>query len=312
MSILDANVKIAIVGAGSMGGACLKGWLADKTGAASKLSANNFVVVAPRKESRQALTDELGIKCVACASELPVCDIVLLAVKPQIMFEVLSKVAASQFAPYMEGEASRATSAACFPLFVSVAAGIETSLIEAALQNEWDVIHACADEAQASPSAKKIEVVRVMPNMPLKAGAGASAVAGGKNATDEQVRLVADLFAALGFSAVVDESQIDAVCAISGGAPAYFALVAELLARAGVKAGLDEQLSSDLARASLVGCGAYLAQSDVSCAQLRRSVCSPGGTTLAAIDAMTKAGLEYAIPAGVDAAISRAKELAKC
>jgi pyrroline-5-carboxylate reductase len=243
---------------------------------------------------------------------LPLCDIVLLAVKPQIMFEVLSKVAASQFASYGEGEASSAASAARFPLFVSVAAGIETSQIEAALQNEWDAIHSCADEAQVSPPAKKIEVVRVMPNMPLKVGAGASGVAGGKNATPEQVQLVVELFASLGFAAVVDESQIDAVCAISGGAPAYFALVAELLAQAGVKAGLDEQLSSDLARASLVGCGVYLAQSDVSCAQLRRSVCSPGGTTLAAIDAMTKAGLEDAIPAGVDAAISRAKELAKC
>jgi pyrroline-5-carboxylate reductase len=298
---LPEGFKVAIVGVGAMGGACLRGWLSSDLGIAKELNPSNFVAVVRNAQRRAELKAELGVECVADSADLPRCDVVVIAVKPQVLPSVLPSLAKTQL------QVPSAQSAAFSPLFVSLAAGVPCASISAGLAEAVVPSVSSAYSGEVS-----VPVVRVMPNMPLSVGAGASVVAGGSGAAHAQVDFVCDLFLALGYAAVVEESQIDAVCAISGGGPAYFALVAEILAKAGVEAGLPADLSEALARQTLAGTGVCLAQSDVALAELRHSVCSPGGTTLAGIAAMQESGLDKALEQGVFGAINRAKELAKC
>lgn len=272
-------MRIALVGCGKMGGAALNGWLRSSKAPADALEASSFVVVSPREEHRAEIEDAYGVATVADVSQLrglgPF-DAVVLAVKPQVMGGVL------------EGLAD--VCGADLPLVVTIAAGIPTSRYEAALGHG-------------------VRVVRVMPNMPLQVGMGASVVAGGSNASDEDVRLVNDLFDALGMSRVVPEDQIDAVGAISGSGPAYVAYMVEALRDAGVRAGLDAGLAESLALETVGGTYAAMKAQGSSPEEMRISVCSPKGTTLAALAAMDDAGFKEVFESGVQAAIRRSIEL---
>lgn len=274
--------RVAFIGCGKMGEAMLAGWQASEDACACDLMQRGVDVVVP-DEGRAAVLETLyGVRTFTSADEAPEgVSVVILTVKPQMMDEVLPKLAAS--AAFAQGS----------PLVISIAAGVP-----------------CARFEDALPEGT--HVVRVMPNMPLQVQAGASVVAKGAHATDADAAFVNQLFCALGVSVVVDESQMDAVCALSGGGPAYFAYLAECMAAAGVQAGLDPVLAESLARQTLAGTGAFLAEGQSTLAELRQSVCSPGGTTLAALDAMQQHGLSAAVTAGVQAAITRAKELSTC
>ena len=138
---------------------------------------------------------------------------------------------------------------------------------------------------------------------------GASVVAGGRNAGEEDVRLVNDLFDALGMSRVVPEDQIDAVGAISGSGPAYVAYMVEALRDAGVRAGLDAGLAESLALETVGGTYAAMKAQGSTPEEMRISVCSPKGTTLAALAAMDEAGFKEVFESGVQAAICRSIEL---
>ena len=272
-------MRIAIVGCGKMGEAILTGWLDSDRPPADALDKGSFAVVEPSEDRREQLSGKYGVQAVASAAELSSLgpfDIVLLAVKPQVMDSVLPEVASS--------------CASSNPLYVTIAAGIPTSKYEAAL-------------------GEGVHVVRVMPNMPLQVGKGASVVAGGKNATEEEVELVNGLFDALGVSYVVPESQIDAVGAISGSGPAYVAYMIEALRDAGVDAGLDAKLAESLALETVGGTYAAMVAEGLSPEEMRISVCSPKGTTLAALAAMDADGFKQVFKDGVDAAIQRSKEL---
>lgn len=272
-------MRIALVGCGKMGGAALDGWLRSSKAPADALEASSFVVVSPREEHRAEIEDAYGVATVADVSQLrgigPF-DMVVLAVKPQVMGGVL------------EGLAD--VCGADLPLVVTIAAGIPTSRYEAVLGHG-------------------ARVVRVMPNMPLQVGMGASVVAGGSNASDEDVRLVNDLFYALGTSSVVPEDQIDAVGAISGSGPAYVAYMVEALRDAGVRAGLDAGLAESLALETVGGTYAAMKAQGSTPEEMRVSVCSPKGTTLAALAAMDDAGFKEVFESGVQAAIRRSVEL---
>lgn len=273
--------RIAFVGCGKMGEAMLAGWISSQDACARELCQRGFDAVVPH-EARAAVLETLyGVRTFASASQLPDdVTIVILAVKPQMMDEVLGQLALS------------AACAQGSPLVVSIAAGISCARIEESLPHE-------------------AHVVRVMPNMPLQVQAGASVVAKGAHATDAEAAFVNQLFCALGTSQVVDEAQIDAACALSGGGPAYFAFLAECMAAAGERAGLDSALAEALARQTLAGTGVYLAEGQMTLMELRQSVCSPGGTTLAALGALEQ-DIARAADEGIKAAIARAKELSAC
>lgn len=270
-----------------MGGACLSGWLSSSEGIAADLSKDSFLVVAPDDSQRAQIEAEYGVKCVPsakCLESEPRADLILLAVKPQVLPSVLDELAQSELFDLSVADPSD------MPLVLSIAAGISTEDIEAVLP---DGVH----------------VVRAMPNMPLQVRHGATAVCGGSNALDAEVDAVNQLFDALGSSSVTDESLIDAVCAISGGGPAYVAYMIEALRDAGVALGLDTDLAEAFALETVGGTYDSMTEKGLSPEAMRRSVCSPGGTTLAALAELDSAGFKPMFDNAMKAAVNRAAEL---
>lgn len=301
------GLQVAIVGCGKMGEAILKGWLASDVAPASGLHADSFAIVQPSDRRRRSQQELYGVAAVGSVAELAgltpgspsagslrgqaAYDMVVLAVKPQAMSGVLEELASVVNAG--DGAGADAGVVSASTLFVTIAAGIPTADYEHALSSAID-----------GP-----RVVRVMPNMPLQVGMGASALAGGAYATGEDVELVRALFAALGESVVVSEDQMDAVCAISGGGPAYFAYMVEALGAAGRELGLDGDLAERLALATLGGTYHAIVDGGTTPSAMRESVCSPGGTTLAALSSMDSDGFASMMASAMHAAVTRAREL---
>ena len=281
---VDAAKKIVVVGGGKMGEAIMKGWISCAEGAAEPIVASNIQVVEPSPERRAFLTETHGVACVEDVLQADGADMVVIAIKPQVMAAMLSNLVKNeQLSP----------AGASAPLFVSIAAGQTTAGIEAQLGG-------------------KPQLVRVMPNMPLAVGAGASGVCGGAFAQADQVAYVAELFDCLGKAVVVDESQMDTVCALSGSGPAYVAAMIEAMRDAAVSNGLDAELAEALALQTVLGTAQLISSTNASVAQTRESICSPGGTTIAALEAMYAAGFDEVFRVGIDAAVARSKELASC
>jgi pyrroline-5-carboxylate reductase len=203
--------------------------------------------------------------------------IILLAVKPQQMKELLAH-AGRQFSPKA--------------LVVSIAAGVSTEQIEKGLP-------------QGCP------VVRVMPNTPALLGAGMAAVAGGKRAKHSHVKLVLNLFSAVGQAVQVDENQMDLVTAVSGSGPAYIFHMVEAMTEAGVKGGLTEVVARQLVAQTVYGAARMVLETGKSPEELRIQVTSPGGTTQAALTKLAEKGFREAVYEAVEAATRRGAELRK-
>lgn len=280
---VGAKTRIVVVGGGKMGEAMVAGWVAAAEGVARPLSGANFTVVEPTAARRDFLVERYGVTCVESVAELSGVDVVVLAVKPQVMMAVLAQL--TENTAFVDGARNA--------LFVSIAAGLPTARIEAAL-----------------PSAARL--VRCMPNTPLMVGKGATAVCAGACATAEDVETVRLLFACLGVAHVVDEADIDAVCGVSGSGPAYVAAFVEALRDAGVAQGLAPGVAEELALQTVLGTASLIKETAQAPEAVREAVCSPGGTTLAALDAMNAAGFANVIDAGVAAAVRRSKELGSC
>jgi pyrroline-5-carboxylate reductase len=273
---LQIDGTLLLAGAGSMGHALLAGWLQGG------LEPGRIVVQdpAPQPHIRQEL-EARGIKLhtgVAAVSEPPA--VLLLAVKPQVMDEVLA-----QLAKLVGSET----------VVVSIAAGRQIAGLAAHLP-----------EGTA--------VVRAMPNTPASVGRGITVAVGNAHVTAGQRDACDRLLGAVGEVAWVDdEGLIDAVTAVSGSGPAYVFYLAECLAEAGVAAGLAPALARQLARATVAGAGELLHRSLLDAATLRRNVTSPGGTTAAALEVLTdeNEGLPELVRNAVAAAARRSRELAK-
>ncbi len=272
--------QVVLVGGGKMGEAIVSGLLTASC-VRDASSHTTYIVVEPASSRRDDLRTTYGLTCVADVSEVECADIVILAVKPQIMGKVLADIA--QKAPFARPIDK--------PLFVSIAAGVTTEAIETAL-------------------GTGARVVRTMPNLPLQIKAGVTAVTGGKWTLSSDLALVQELFAVLGIARVVAESDIDAVCALSGSGPAYVAAMIEALIAAGSRQGLTPDLARDLALHTVYGTARLLVETNRDVSEFKAAVCSPGGTTLAALDAMVAQGFDQVFDAGVEAAVQRAKELA--
>jgi len=261
---------LAVVGGGRMGEAIIKG-LID----AVALAPSQVIVAEPVAERRETLTASHGVACVAEPAEAAArADIVLLAVKPQVIDAVVASVADS-----VQGT-----------LVVSIAAGISCARLESQL-----------------PSGTP--VVRVMPNTPAMVGQAMSVVSGGTEATEQHVELVRELFGLIGKAVVLDEQYQNAATAISGSGPAYVALFIDALARAGVRQGLSREVAQTLAVQTVRGTADLLEVSGMHPEELVDGVSSPGGTTIAAVEALEDGGFRASVNAAVSAAVKRAKEL---
>lgn len=267
---LKISGTLAVIGGGRMGEAIIKGLL--DVGA---LDAASIVVAEPMAERRATLEAAHDVRCVESAAEAAEAgDIVLLAVKPQVMDDVLDSVS------------DKIGSA----LVVSIAAGITCARLES---------HLPAGTA----------VVRVMPNTPAMVGQGMSVISGGAETTREQVDMVRELFSLIGCAIVIEERHQDAATAISGSGPAYVAMFVDALARAGVAQGLTREVAQELAVQTVRGTADLLDHTGMHPEQLVDGVASPGGTTIAAIGELERGGFRAAITAAVSAAVRRAKEL---
>jgi pyrroline-5-carboxylate reductase len=187
-------------------------------------------------------------------------------------------------------EACRGSVGATAQRVLSIMAGVTTSQIEAWL-------------------GSRAAVIRAMPNTPALVGAGVSAVAGGRRATEDDLGWAESVLGSVGAVVRVSESDLDAVTGLSGSGPAYVFLLVEELTRAGVKAGLDPETSAVLARQTVVGAARLLDESGEDPAELRRQVTSPGGTTEAGLAVLTGRGLDKIVEEAVIAAAERAREL---
>jgi pyrroline-5-carboxylate reductase len=271
---LEIDGSLLLVGAGKMGGAMLSGWLARG------LDAARVIVVDPSPPPEvQAIIDAHHIRREAGVPQLDTPPaVILMAVKPQTMdavFKPLARIAGPR------------------TVVLSIAAGRTIASFEKHL----------------SPG---VAVIRTMPNTPAAIGRGITVCCANRHAGARDRDLCQSLLSAVGeVGWVDDEALIDAVTAVSGSGPAYVFLLVEAMAAAGVKAGLDPELSMRLARATVAGSGELLHQSDLPTATLRQNVTSPGGTTAAALDVlMGPDGLETLMSRAVDAAARRGRELA--
>ncbi|MDT8408743.1 MAG: pyrroline-5-carboxylate reductase [Wenzhouxiangellaceae bacterium] len=263
--------KITFIGAGNMARAIIGGLLSRGQ------SNDNLAAADPSAESLQAVADRFDIRTYADnEAAARNADIVVLAVKPQVIDEV-----ASSIVPALDDDT----------LIISVAAGIPVARLEKTLGRG----HA---------------IVRVMPNTPALYGAGATGLYAAPACSEQQRTAARSLFEAVGTVVEIeDESLMDVVTAISGSGPAYFFALTEALTEAGIKAGLDAEQARRLACQTAAGAGTMLAEHDADAGQLRRQVTSPGGTTAAALEALEQADFNGAIQAAVEAAIRRGREM---
>ena len=260
----------AILGVGNMGRALLTGLLGGGGASPDRVTVTNR-----RLEKSAALARLLGVKTAASNAEAVAgADVIILAVKPQILEKVLHE---------LRGKAPDA-------LYISVAAGVSTEKIERALGG--------------SP-----RVVRAMPNTPALVMESATAVSSGQFAREADLELAMTLFRKVGRVVSVEEYHLDAVTGLSGSGPAYLMLIVEAFADAGVKVGLSREIATELAVQTIRGSARLLQETGEHPGKLKDMVTSPGGTAIAGLHTLEEGGLRTTIMNAVEAATRRAREL---
>jgi pyrroline-5-carboxylate reductase len=271
----DTLPSIAILGAGSMGGAILNGLLKPSVNLGGAISVTTATTAAAEALSSERVT-AFSVEADATANRLAVAGarVVVVAVKPAKVADLLTDISASL------GKDA---------IVVSVAAGVTTTTMESIVSGS---------------------VLRAMPNIAALVGRGVTGIAAGSRASTEDVGLVISLFETVGAVLVVDEAQIDALSTVSGSGPAYVYLLIEEFTASAMRLGFSAEDAAMLVQQTFLGASELLAASDSSPAELRRRVTSPNGTTERAIAVLESAHLSEIFDRATAAALARAKELA--
>lgn len=265
--------KIAFLGGGNMAEALIKGLVA-----AGAAKPDHILVADLAVDRLEHLRKSYGIiisKSNADAAREA--GVIVLSVKPQVVEKVLNEISAVVDAK---------------KLVISIAAGIPAARIEKTLK-------------------EGSRVVRVMPNTPALVLAGAAALAGGKNATSDDLALAQNIFNSVGRAVIVEEKLMDAVTGLSGSGPAYVFMIIDALSDAGVKAGLPRPLALELAAQTVYGSAKMVLETKEHPGKLRDMVTSPGGTTIEGLHALEKGKLRAVLMNAVEAATARSRELGK-
>lgn len=264
--------RIAVIGAGQMGEALIGGWLAGKAAATETLFATDASA-----ERRDVMKRRFGIRTGSDNREAASwADVVVLAVKPQVLAAVVKDMASA-----LSGK-----------LVLSIAAGVTIGRL-----------------AKLAP--KRTRLVRVMPNTPVLVREGVSALSFGAGVTADDQQLARRLFEAVGRAVVVEERLMDAVTGLSGSGPAYAFLAIEALADGGVKMGLPRTVADLLAAQTILGAARMVLETGEHPAKLKDRVTSPGGTTIAGLHRLEQGGFRAALMAAVEAASKRSEELGR-
>jgi pyrroline-5-carboxylate reductase len=272
MKRVNREPRVLLIGAGNMGAALLRGWLA------SERPAQSVTVVDAAAGARQvAASLGVAVHAAAAPETLAAADVVVLAVKPQQIAEVLRTSASAA-----EGR-----------LFLSIVAGKRLATLQQGL-------------------GAGAAVVRAMPNTPAAVGRGMTVLCAGPGVSLAQRSLCEALMSAVGAVAWLEqETAMDAVTAVSGSGPAYVFLLIEALAQAARDAGLDPTLAQQLALETVAGSAEYAHRAGADAGELRRRVTSPGGTTEAALEILLSpsGGLGDLLTRAVRAAVERSRAL---
>ncbi|MFO0850676.1 MAG: pyrroline-5-carboxylate reductase, partial [Gemmataceae bacterium] len=264
-------LAIGFLGAGQMATALAKGWLA-----AGLLDPARSLASDPYPAARERFATTTGLRVTdSNADVLVAADLLVLAVKPQAMAGLLDEIT-----PWVDRR----------HLTISIAAGVTLAQLAAGLGAD-------------------ARLIRVMPNTPCLVGASASGFSPGPAATADDVALVERLFGAVGVAVRVSEPLLDAVTGLSGSGPAFVYVMIEALADGGVKAGLPRDVAQKLAAQTVLGSAKMVLETGQHPGALKDAVASPGGTTIAGLHALERAGVRAALMDAVTAAADRATEL---
>jgi pyrroline-5-carboxylate reductase len=265
--------RIAILGAGRLGESIVRGILSSGWREPGELA------VTVRREERAAeLRERYGVDAgTSNADAVQGAALVVVAVKPQDMAAALAEIA---------------DAVTTDQVILSVAAGITTPFIEGRLR-------------------EGARVVRAMPNAPALVHEGIAGIAKGRSASDDDLALAEDALGHLGAVVRVAERDLDAVTALSGSGPAYFALLAEAMIEAGLLLGLSREVSTRLVVQTMLGSALLLRDEGIHPVELRENVTSPGGTTTRAIRELERSGVRAAFLNAINAATERSRELSQ-
>jgi pyrroline-5-carboxylate reductase len=264
--------RIAVVGAGKIGEALIAGLLSSGWREPHELAASTR-----RQERADELAKRFGVEATTSnAQAVAGSTVVVISVKPQDIDALLGEIG-GLIAPEQT--------------VLSIAAAVPTARIERQI-------------------TANVPVVRAMPNTPAMVHEGIAGLCAGVHASDEHLALAEDVLSHLGRVVRVPESAMDAVTAVSGSGPAYFALLAEAMIEAGILLGLSREVSTQLVVQTMLGTAKQLRDERIHPVELREMVTSPGGTTIAAIRELEMAGVRAAFLNAIQAAMDRGRELA--
>jgi len=265
------NRQVGLVGTGNMGEALIKGLLHGHVCKPEQIFCSDT-----RPERLKVVRETYGVKGTSHNIEVVKhSEILILAVKPQIMKQVVSEVA-----KYLD----------LSKLIISIAAGVPL-----------DAIESCAK--------KELKLIRVMPNICVSVREGVSAIAGGKHIHKEDLMIAKTIFDSVGKSLFVEETLLDAVTGLSGSGPAYIFLIIDALADAGVKVGLSRNDALILASQTVLGAAKMLIETGEHPGKLKDLVTSPGGTAIAGLHTLEEGGLRTTLMNAVEVATQRSKTL---
>jgi pyrroline-5-carboxylate reductase len=264
--------RIAVLGAGKIGESLIKGLLA------SGWRKPEEIVATARREGHVEELRKHGVEVTSANKDAVAgAGIVVIAVKAQDFGALLTEIGGTLTSEQV---------------ILSVAAAVSTAKIEA---------HLAAD----------VPVVRAMPNTPSTVQEGMAGICAGAHATDAHLALAEDVLTHLGAVVRVPEEAMDAITAVSGSGPAYFALLAEAMIEAGILLGLSREVSTQLVVQTMFGTAKLLRDEKIHPVELRENVTSPGGTTIRAIRELERAGVRAAFLNAIQAAMERSRELAE-
>ena len=263
--------RIGLIGAGKMGEALISGLLNSKSTTVDKLKASDV-----RKQRRDYIKKTYEISCYFDNSELvKESDVVILAIKPGDMKTVLKQIRNTLTIKH---------------LIISIAAGIRTDFISNELPLE-------------------VQIIRSMPNNPAMVGEGMTVLAPMKNVSKKNLQIANEVFSSIGKVVVLEERYLDAVTGLSGSGPAYFFLIIEALAEAGVNEGIPRDVAVLLAAQTCLGSAKMVIETGEKPDELIKRIATPGGTTVQGLAELEKGKIKSSFIKAVEKATKRSREL---
>jgi pyrroline-5-carboxylate reductase len=263
--------KIGIIGTGNMGEALISGLVYSRSSVPENIICSDI-----RKDKLKLVKEEYGVATTKNNLDVvKASEIVIYAIKPQIIASILRETADCL-------DMSK--------IIISIAAGVPLAAIESCLN-------------------KDLRLIRVMPNIATFVKEGAAAIAPGKHALKNDLKVSQAIFNSVGRSVIIEESLMDAITGLSGSGPAYIFLIVDALADAGVKVGLSREDALFLSSQTVLGAAKLLMDTNEHPGRLKDKVTSPGGTAIAGLHTLEEGGLRTTLINAVEAATKRAHEL---